>query len=133
MTSNIATFISLPQVHDARGNLTFAECGNHIPFDIRRIYFLSEGVAGHPRGGHAHKKTQQVLIPIVGKTLLALDNGKKREEVILDKPTQGLLMRPKTFLDNIRLDPGAVCLVLSSALYDEADYIRSYPEFLKML
>lgn len=133
MTSNLAQFISLPQICDARGKLTFAECGVHVPFDIHRIYFLSEGVAGHPRGGHAHKQTQQLLIPIVGKTSLVLDDGKKRKEYVLAEPTQGLFIKPKIFVTNIQVQTGAVCLVLASTLYEEEDYIRDYSAFLKSL
>ena len=126
------TLHRLPLVHDLRGLLSFGEMGRHIPFTVKR-YFLVFGVATkETRGEHAHKKLHQFLICVHGKCHVMVDDGKKREEFILDHPSIGIHLPPKIWGAQYKYSPDAVLLVFASDFYDPDDYVRDYSEFLAL-
>ncbi len=122
--------ISLPKIPDHRGNLTFVEGMNHIPFEIARVYFLYDVPAGAERGGHAHKELRQLMIAISGSFDVVIDDGHDKERFRLDRPFQGLLIPTMVWRELDNFSSGSVCLVLASHPYDEADYFRDYQDFL---
>ena len=124
-------FITLPRIGSNYGNLTFIEENRHIPFEIRRVYFLYDIPAGAQRGGHAHKTLQQLLIPLSGSFDVVLDDGYRRSVHRLDRPFRGLYLDPAQWHELLNFTSGAVCLVLASAVYDESDYIRDYTQFVR--
>lgn len=128
----MAKLIKLPVVTDPRGDLTFVEGGNHIPFDIARVYYLYNVPVDAERGGHAHKELQQVVFALSGSFRLTVDDGRQREEYSLRDPRQGVLIERLIWREMDRFSQGAVCMVLASHPYDEADYIRDYNDFLKL-
>ena len=101
-----------------------------IPFPIRRVYYLYNTGEGVVRGHHAHKNLQQILICIHGTCKVRLDDGKSKEEVLLDKPYEGLYVSNAVWREMFDFSPDAVLLVLASELYNESDYIRNYDDFL---
>jgi len=123
--------ISLPKISDPRGNLTFAEGGGHVPFEVKRAYWVYDVPAGESRGGHAHKRLRQVLVALSGSFHVTLDNGRERCTVLLNHPWQGLLIETGTWRTLDDFSSGAVCLVLASEHYEEDDYIYDYDEFLR--
>ena len=125
--------IELPRVSDPRGNLTFAEEQQLVPFDIKRAYWVYDVPAGESRGGHAHKRLQQLVIAVNGSFTVTLDNGYERRSVLLNHPWQGLVIDVNTWRSLDDFSSGAVCLVLASEHYDEDDYIYDYEEFLKYI
>ncbi|MFV0643412.1 MAG: sugar 3,4-ketoisomerase, partial [Sphingomonadaceae bacterium] len=109
----------------------FIEGQNHIPFDIKRVYYLYDVPGGSDRGEHAHRGLHQVIISMAGSFDLLLDDGTKKKKFHLNRSYYGVHICPMTwrYLDNF--SSGAVCMVLASAPYDEADYIRDYDTFVK--
>jgi len=123
----------LPKITDPRGNLTFAEGLDMVPFDIKRAYWVYDVPAGESRGGHAHKRLKQFVVALSGSFHVTLDNGYERRKVLLNHPYQGLLIDVNTWRTLDDFSSGAVCLVLASEHYDEDDYIYDYDEFLKYI
>lgn len=123
--------VDLPVVHDLRGNLTFVEAGVHVDFDVRRVYWLYDVPAGASRAGHAHRELEQLLIAASGSFDVTLDDGRERRRVTLDRSHQGLIIPRLVWREIDDFTSGAVCLVLASLPYDEADYFRDYDEFLR--
>ncbi len=121
--------IDLPRVVDPRGNLTFVEGARHIPFPIARVYYLYAMPEGAERGGHAHRRLQQVIIALAGAFDVILDDGTDRRTLRLTRPDQGLYLGSMVWRELASFTAGAVCLVLASEAYDEADYFRDYEEF----
>jgi hypothetical protein len=124
--------ITLPEVIDDRGRLMFAEDESHIPFTIRRLFAIYGIVAGATRGGHAHRVQHQFLIMLSGACTLDIDTGVERVAERMEGPTEGLYVPPKVWIELRNFVPGSVCLVLASAHYDAADYIRDYDEFKQL-
>ncbi|MCU0718070.1 MAG: FdtA/QdtA family cupin domain-containing protein [Pirellula sp.] len=122
--------INLPKISDPRGNLTFLEGGRHAPFDIKRVYYLYDVPGGADRGGHAHKELQQIIIAMSGSFDIVLDDGWNKKRVHLARSYYGLYVCPMIWREMDNFSSGAVCLVLASNLYDEADYFRDYEEFI---
>lgn len=122
--------IDLPKIHDARGNLTYIENSRHIPFDIKRVYYLYDVPGGAERGGHAHRTLHQLIVAISGSFDVVLNDGTQSRRFHLNRSFLGLYVCPMTwrYLDNF--SSGAVCLVLASGYYDEKDYFRDYENFL---
>ena len=121
--------IQLPKIHDTRGNLTFAQTPDQVPFDIRRAYWLYDVPADSRRGGHAHRRLRQLLIAVSGSFRVNLFDGRKRLSFTLNRPYQALYI-PNMYWRTIDdFASGSVCLVLASEPYDEADYIRDQKEF----
>lgn len=121
--------IDLPAIHDPRGDLTFIEGGNHIPFDIARVYYVYNAPVDAQRGGHAHHCLQQVLFALSGSFRITLDDGRSTGEFWLRNPRQGLLIDTMVWREMDSFSQGAVCMVLASHPYEEADYIRDRKEF----
>lgn len=115
---------------DARGKLVAIEEFKDIPFDVKRVYYIYDTLEDVVRGHHAHKSLQQILICVHGSCKIKLDDGKEQEIVLLDKPNEGLYVSNVMWREMFDFSPDAVLLVLASELYDEADYIRNYEEFL---
>lgn len=117
--------------HRDKGNITVAENGGIVPFDINRVYYLYDVPGGEERGGHAHKELYQLLIAAGGSFDVELDDGKHKRVVTLNRPYQGLKIVPGIWRELKNFSSGATCLVLASHRYDERDYIREYQEFLE--
>lgn len=123
--------INLPKISDPRGNLTFVEGDRHIPFEIKRVFYLYDVPTGESRGAHAHKTLEQCLICLSGSFDVALDDGFEKKLVHLNRPWECLYIPPLNWAAEVNFDPGSVCLVLASQEYDESDYYRDYDEFIK--
>lgn len=121
--------INIPNIEDPRGNLSVIE-HEVVPFDIKRVYYLYDVPAGAERGGHAHKKLQQFLVALSGSFDVLLNDGKVEKTVTLNKPFEGLLITNGIWRELKNFSSGAVCLVVASEVYEEADYIRDFSEFL---
>ncbi len=124
--------IDFPIIHEPRGNLSFIESGRHIPFDIRRVYYLYDVPGGAKRGGHAHRSLEQIIMAVSGSFDVLLDDGRERVKYSLNRSYHGLYVPRMIWRELENFSSGAVCLVLASDFYDEAEYIRDYPEFLKL-
>ena len=122
--------IDLPKIADPRGNLTFVEGSQHIPFDIRRVYYLYDVPGGAERGGHAHKGLHQLIIAMSGSFDVVLDDGVEKKRVHLNRSYNGLYVCPMIWRELDNFSSGSVCMVLASNLYDESDYYRDYGDYL---
>ncbi|TDX11425.1 MULTISPECIES: FdtA/QdtA family cupin domain-containing protein [unclassified Flavobacterium] len=120
--------IEIPKIQDRRGNLSVVE-GNTIPFVSKRVYYLYDVPSGSKRGGHAHIEQQEFLIPLSGSFDVILKDGKNKEIITLNKPNVGLLIVSGIWRELQNFSSGSVCLVLSSAEFNEEDYIREYKKF----
>ena len=118
---------------DARGQLVALEEFKDIPFRIKRVYYMYDTGEGVVRGHHAHKSLQQILICIHGNCKIKLDNGRETKVVPLEKPYEGLYVSNVMWREMYDFSPDAVLMVLASELYDVADYIRDYDEFLNFV
>lgn len=117
---------------DDRGQLIALEEFNDIPFRIKRVYYMYDTKEGVVRGKHAHKNLEQILVCIHGSCKIRLDNGKERKAVPLEKPYEGLYVGANMWREMYDFSPDAVLMVLASEVYEEADYIRDYDEFLQL-
>ena len=122
--------IDLPKIPDARGNLTFIEGGVHIPFDIKRVYYLYDVPGGASRAAHGHKNLHQLMIAMSGSFDVTLDDGHEKQIYHLNRSYCGLYIPPMIWRDLDNFSSGAVCMVLASEIYDENDYYRDYEQFL---
>ncbi len=123
--------INLPKIEDNRGNLTFIENSRHIPFDIKRVYYLYDVPGGESRGGHAHKELRQYIIAASGSFDVVLDDGKTKTTFSLNRSYYGLYVPKMTWRELENFSSGSVCLVLASEYYDPADYYYTYEDFMK--
>ena len=121
--------IELPQVKDHRGNLSFIETGRHVPFEIRRVYYLYDVPGGAERGGHAHRQLEEFIIAMSGSFDVVLDDGSAKKRFHLNRPYFGLYMHPMVWRELDNFSSGSVSMVLASNFYDEADYIRDYDAY----
>ncbi len=129
MQLNSAKLLELPKISDPRGNLSFVEAGVHIPFDIKRIYYLYDVPGGADRGGHAHKNLHQLIIAISGSFDIALDDGHHKKLFHLNRSYIGLYVPPMLWRDLNNFSSGGVCMVLASEYYSRDDYIYDYKQF----
>ena len=125
--------IDLPKIGDPRGNLTFVEGGRHVPFDIKRVYYLYDVPGGADRGGHSQKGLQQVLIALSGSFDVVVSDGFRTATRHLNRSYQGLYIPPMIWRELENFSSGSVCLVLASEPYDEADYYRDYQTYLRAM
>jgi hypothetical protein len=123
--------IHLPRIHNRAGNITPVQNQIEIPFDIKRIFYLYDIPGGESRGAHGHYKLEQFIIAASGSFDVTLDDGHNKKTVQLNRPYFGLHIRPMIWCDISNFSSGAICLVLSSNVYDETDYIRNYDTFMK--
>jgi len=121
--------VEFPIVHDPRGNLTFIEGGEHVDFDIKRVYYLYDVPGGAERGGHAHKDLHQLLIAMSGSFDVTLDDGTSRQRFHLNRSYYGLYIPKMIWREIDNFSSGSICMVLASERYDEADYYRDWREF----
>lgn len=121
--------VVLPRIHDPRGNLTFIEGNQHIPFSIQRVYYLYDVPGGATRGGHAHKELQQLIIAASGSFDVILDDGSERRKYTLNRPNMGLYIPQLVWRELENFSSGSVCLVMASLPYSEDDYYREFQDF----
>ena len=128
-------YIKLPIVDNLlKGKLSFMESNTHIPFNIKRIFYIYDiKDLTVIRGGHAHKTLQQVIFCLNGSFTLELDNGNEKEEIYLDKPNEGVIIEAKIWLTMKKFSKRTIIMVIASDYYDEIDYIRNYKEFRKYI
>lgn len=119
------------KIHNRAGNITIIEGNKDVPFNIKRIYYLYDIPGGEERGGHAHKELFQLIVAASGAFDVLLDDGQNKKIVTLNRPDFGLIIVPGIWRELINFSSGAICLVLSSEIYSEADYIREYDDFNK--
>jgi hypothetical protein len=125
--------VNLPKIADPRGNLTFIESQRHIPFDIRRVYYLYDVPGGSERGGHAHKELRQLIIAMSGSFDVILDDGRQKQRFHLNRSYYGLYVCEMVWRELDNFSSGSVCMVLASNDYDESDYYRDYQAYLNAL
>lgn len=128
--TKLSYIIEIPKIRD-EGFLCFMEGDNHIPFPLKRIYYIFDVTKNAVRGKHAHKKTKQVLFCIRGSITIILDNGKEKEAITLNKPNQGIFLGTMMWHEMVGFKEGTVLLVVASDIYKEKDYIRNYKTYLE--
>jgi hypothetical protein len=133
MGLEMCKFIEFPIIHDPRGNLTFVEGGRHIPFDIKRVYYLYDVPGGAHRGGHAHRNLHQMIIAMSGSFDVVLDDGVRNRRYHLNRSYYGLYVAPMMWREIDNFSSGSVCMVLASDYFDEADYFRDYQQFAAVI
>ena len=121
--------IELPKITDVRGSLTFIEQHNHIPFELKRVYYLYDVPGGETRGGHAHKQLQQFIVAAMGSFDVILDDGFEKKRFHLNRSYYGLYIPCMVWRELDNFSSGSVCLVLASELYDREEYIYDYKTF----
>jgi hypothetical protein len=121
--------VTLPKIHDPRGDLTPVAGGKDVPFSIARVYYLYNVPVDAERGGHAHKNCQALLIALSGSFRVTIDDGHSRKQYWLRDPQKGLYVGSMIWRELDSFSQGAVSMVLASEHYDEADYYRNYDEF----
>jgi dTDP-4-dehydrorhamnose 3,5-epimerase-like enzyme len=131
MSPQQCRLINLPRINDPRGNLTFIENDRHIPFEIKRVYYLYDVPGGSMRAGHAHKALHQFLIAMSGSFDVTVDDSQQKMKFHLNRSYYGLYIPPMIWREIDNFSSGSVCLALASDFFDEADYYRQYPEFKK--
>jgi dTDP-4-dehydrorhamnose 3,5-epimerase-like enzyme len=131
ITVHDCQILDLPGSHRADRSPTAAKSGENLPFEIARVYYLYDVTNGQTRGGHAHKRLQQLIIPVAGSFDLVIDDGREKRELVLNRPDQGLYIPGHIWTVVKNFSPGAVCMVLASLPYDEEEYIRDYQQFLQ--
>ena len=125
------TIIELNKHHSNRkGNISVVQNGETVPFDVKRVYYLYDVPGGESRGSHAHRELSQLIIAASGSFRVTLDDGNVKRSFTLNRPYQGLYVKPGIWRDLDDFSLGAVCLVLASEIYQAEDYIRDYEEFL---
>jgi hypothetical protein len=129
-TVNDCKTIQLSKIHNKEGNITIIENNLHIPFEVKRIYYLYDIPSNEARGGHAHKELYQLIIGASGSFNINLNDGVNDKTIFLNRPDFGLLIVPGIWRDLSDFSSGSVCLVLASEIYSENDYIRDYNDFI---
>ena len=124
--------VNLPKVSDPRGNLSFVESARHVPFDIKRVYYLYDVPGGEARGGHAHRNLEQFVIAISGSFDILLDDGGSQRTISLNRSYVGVYLPRMIWRELVNFSSGSVCLVLASEYFDELDYYRDYDEFVRI-
>jgi dTDP-4-dehydrorhamnose 3,5-epimerase-like enzyme len=123
--------INLPKIEDERGNLTFIEEENHIPFKIKRVYWIYDVPGGQKRGGHAFKEQQEFIVALSGSFDVVIDDGKQKQTFPLNRSYYGLYIPNGLWREMNNFSTNSLALVLSSTEFSEGDYIRDYAAFLK--
>ena len=131
MSLDSCILIDFPRVEDVRGNLTFIEGNRHVPFEIKRVYYLYDVPGGATRGGHAHKTLQQLLVAMSGSFDVVLDDGHERKRFHLNRSYFGLYIPPMVWRELDNFSSGSVCMALASDFFSEEDYFRDYHSFLE--
>lgn len=129
----LGELVDLQSLGDSRGGLVVAEAQKHIPFEIKRVYWIHRTLEGIERGFHAHKKLQQVAVAVSGSCEMVLDDGRSQVKVKLDSPSTGVRIGSGVWRVMKHFSADCVLLVFADAHYDESDYIRNYNEFISEL
>lgn len=129
--NNLIHLVEIPKITDDC-MLYFAQTPDQIPFMVKRIYYISQAKPNLPRGFHAHYKTEQVLFCIQGSVQMVLDDGEKREAIVLNNPGVGIFLDKLIWHEMHSLTKDAILLVLASRSYEAEDYIRNYEKFLEV-
>ena len=124
--------MDLPKIHNRAGNITSIENQFHVPFDIKRVYYLYDVPGGSARGGHAHNDLEQFIVAVSGAFDVLLDDGINIKTIHLDRPYNGVYIVSGIWRELMNFSSGATCLVLASQNYSEDDYIRDRNEYLKL-
>jgi hypothetical protein len=124
--------VSLTQIERPEGSITPVEGGVGIPFEVARVYYIYDVVRGASRGGHAHRQLEQLVVAVMSRFTVIVDDGERRRSIELDRADRGLYVPPMIWRELDGFSTGAVCLVLASLPYDEGDYIRGRNEFLAL-
>ncbi len=127
----MSRIINLPKIHDLRGNLSFAENGNQIPFDIRRVYWIYDVPGGTDRGGHAYREAEEMIIAMSGSFDVILDDGFTKKTYSLNRSYYAIYVPKGTWKTMVNFSTNSLALVVASTDYDENDYIRDYDEFIE--
>jgi hypothetical protein len=122
--------LDFPKIHDPRGNLTFVEGDAHVPFAIRRVYWIYGVPGGEKRGGHAYRELHEVIVAVSGSFEVHVDDGVRRRSHLLNRGYAGLYVPNMIWRELDHFSTNAVCLILASARYDPADYVRDKVEYL---
>lgn len=125
------TIVDLPKIHNAAGNITAINNEQAIPFSIRRVYYLYDVPGGEVRGGHAHRELHQLIVAGSGSFDLQVSDGRIKRTFQLNRPDYGLYLPPGLWRELDNFSSGSICLVLASEVYQAADYLRSYEDFLE--
>jgi oxalate decarboxylase/phosphoglucose isomerase-like protein (cupin superfamily) len=126
---DLPRLVQLPKILDRRGNLTFIEGDNHIPFTIERTYLIYDVPGGQIRGGHAFKEQKELIVALSGSFDVILDDGFNKSKYTLNRSYFGLYVPPYTWRHMENFSTNSLSMVLTSAIYDDHDYIRDYEEF----
>ena len=132
MTSNKPHIIDLPKVTDPRGNLSFIQNSDQIPFDIQRTYWIYDVPGGMFRNGHAFRTQHEFIVALSGSFDVVLHDGVEEKRIHLSRSYYGIYVPPMTWRSIDNFSTNSVAMVLSSTLYDENDYIRDFEEFKKL-
>ena len=130
---SLIKWMNLTERSDERGCLTVIESMKCIPFEIKRVYYLTKLSSDAPRGFHAHKELEQVAICLSGSCKVMLDNGTEKQWVVLESSSRAIRIEPMVWHEMKDFSRDCVFLVLASEYYDESDYIREYSEFLALV
>ncbi|WP_298495264.1 MULTISPECIES: sugar 3,4-ketoisomerase [Helicobacter] len=125
--------LSLQTIGDERGKLVSLESNKNLPFAIKRVYYMFDTSPDEPRGFHAHKELEQLVIAIDGACEFVLDDGKSKESVWLNRPDFGLYIGKNMWREMRNFSYGCKLMILASDYYDESEYIRDYAEFLEII
>lgn len=126
----LGKIISLRKIADPRGNLTVVEQAKDIPFNVSRVYWTYDIPTDAERGGHAHIHCRELIVSVSGAFTVTLDDGCRRQQYMLTKPYEGLLVDTGIWRTLEKFSSGAVCLVLAEDPFDESDYVYDYQDFL---
>jgi hypothetical protein len=129
MTLKDVKFIELPKFIDKRGNLSFIEGNNHIPFKIERTYMIYDVPGGEKRGGHAYTNLNEFIVALSGSFDVVLDDGKEKKTYSLNRSYYGLYLPNMIWRSLENFSTNALCMILASEKYDEEDYLRDYQQF----
>ena len=132
MTAEDVKIVELPKFTDPRGNLSFVEQLNHIPFEIKRTYWIYDVPGGETRGGHAYKKNQEFIVALSGAFDVVVDDGVKKKRFILNRSYYGLFVPAGLWREMENFSTNSLALEFGSVHYDESDYIRDYCEYIKL-
>jgi hypothetical protein len=133
MKPDACRLLDLPRIADQRGALTVVEAGQHIPFEVRRVFYMYEVPSGMRRAGHALRKCHQLIIAAAGSLDVVVDNATTRQRFHLDRPDQGLHVPPMVWRELESFSAGTVCLVLASDHYALEDYVDTYEDYRKVV
>ncbi len=132
MVYNEVTEIELPKIKDLRGNLSFLEEGNHIPFKINRAYWIYDVPGGEGRGGHAYTNTAEFIIPLSGAFTVEVSCGEKNTTYRMSRTNKGLFVPKMTWREINDFTSNSVCLVVSDTMFSDCEYIRDFMEYIRL-